>query len=602
MKSLISLWNILSNEMGRRCSTSTTMDINTVHERVKHEGLSFLTITLPTFGKDFQFCLDQGFIVPKAFLSFRKSGSCLPSFLRGFTERVFDVNTGVLLDSPDVEAIYAIRQLTLIYSKILLPCSPERERKAMSDYVQCDKEVGDIESTLPDSDVHEFGRMAQLLYGSLFIDIDRKIYNEEIVPKHGPGAVAERLTSNGKYRSRYWTERLEKVFHVGDFLYPSARHSDEWLEDGTNHLEPDAEIPARVISVPKTLKTPRIIAIEPSSVQFVQQGLLEAIMQFIHSSRLNDFIGTESQEPNQLLAQQGSLNRDLATLDLSEASDRVSSKLVAELLANYRLTREAVFACRSQRASVPGEGIISLNKFASMGSALCFPFEAMVFLTIIFLAIEKEQGHRFTDKRQFDKFVGLVRVYGDDIVVPVDYVHTVVDFLEHFGARVGRPKSFWNGSFRESCGKEYFAGHDVSIVKVRNLFPSHRQQVAEVVSLVSLRNQMYSFGNWEVTKWLDGKIEGILPVFPKVLPTSPALGRHSFLGYVSEKEDEYLHRPLVKACVQVSRPPRDPLEGSGALLKFFLKRGLEPTFDKEHLERAGRPRTAYIKTRWVPPF
>ena len=603
MKSLIALWNVLANEMASRCSTSTTMDVKTIQGRIEHEGLSFLTITLPSFGKDFQYCLDQGMVVPKSFLSFRKTGSCLPSFLRGFTEQVFDPGTGVLLDTPSIEAIYAVRQLTLIFSKILLPCTPERERMAMSEYVQCDEEVNYVESILPDSDVDEFGRMAQLLFRDLFSVLDHKVFNGEIVPKHGPGAVAERLTSNGKYQSKYWTDRLEEIFHVGDFLFPNSRFlQGDYEESGVDFREPGNEIPSRVISVPKTQKTPRIIAIEPSSVQYVQQGILEVIMHHIHSGFLNDFIGTKSQEPNQLLAQKGSSDGTLATLDLSEASDRVSSQLVRAMMRNHSLSEKAIFACRSERASVPGHGIISLSKFASMGSALCFPMEAMVFLTIIFLGIERERGHRFSNKSELMDFVGEVRVYGDDLIVPIDCVHTVVDLLERYGARVGRSKSFWNGSFRESCGKEFYAGQDVSIVKVRREFPLHRQHAAEVVSLVSLRNQLYLAGNWDVVKWLDGKIEGILNYFPKIEPTSPALGRFSFLGYLAEKEDEELHRPLVKAHVLSSNLPRDPLSGAGAMLKYFLKRGSEPAFDESHLERAGRPRNVYIKTRWVTPY
>ena len=518
-------------------------------------------------------------------------------------EQVFDAGTGVLLDQPDVEAIYAIRQLTLTFSKMLLPCTPVRKARAMSDYVQCDEEVRDIEATLSDSDISEFDRMAQLLFRDLFTKLDRDIWNGEIVPKHGPGAVAEKLTSNGKYRSRYWTHRLSEVFDVEDFLYPNASFiQDVFEDDGVDFLEPGSELPSRVVSVPKTQKAPRIIAIEPSTVQYVQQGILERLMHYIHHSFLDGFIGTRSQEPNQLLAQVGSANGNLATLDLSEASDRVSSLLVRTLMSRHNLSNKAVFACRSLRASVPGHGDIPLAKFASMGSALCFPFEAMVFLTICFLGIEREQGHWFTKKSEVLEFLGQVRIYGDDIIIPVDFVHTVVDLLEHYGARVGRPKSFWNGSFRESCGKEYYAGQDVSIVKVRRVFPLRQQHAAELVSLVELRNQFYLAGNWMTAQWLDGRIERIVSHYPKILPTSPALSRYSFLGYVSEKEDEHLHRPLVKAMVVSSRSPRDPLEGSGALLKYFLKRGVEPAFDESHLERAGRPRNVYIKTRWVPPY
>ncbi len=601
MKSLISLWSVLANDLASRCGTSTTMDIKTVQGRIENEGFSFMTITLPSFGKDFQFCLDQGMIVPKAFLSFRKSGSSLPSFLRGFSEQVFDPGTGILLEDPDIEAIFSIRQLTLLFGKMLLPCTPVRERKAMSEYIQCDKEVIYNDSILPDSDVDEFGRMGQLLFRSLFSSVDRDIYDGRIVPKHGPGATAERLTSNGKYLTRYWTDRLEKVFHVGDFLFPSPRYVDEDF-DGTDFLEPGAELPSRVVSVPKTQKTPRIIAIEPSSVQYVQQGILEAISRHTRQSYLNEFIGSDSQEPNQLLAQVGSSDGSLATLDLSEASDRVSLRLVSTLLAKNNLLREAVLACRSERADVPGHGVIPLAKFASMGSALCFPFEAMVFLTICFLGIEREQGYRFTSKADIMAFSGRVRIYGDDIIIPIEYVHTVVDLLEHFGAKVGRHKSFWIGRFRESCGKDYYAGQDVSIVKVRHDFPQHRQHATEVISLVSLRNKFYEFGCWKTAGWLDDRIGKILKYFPNVTSSSSALGRISFLGYDTEKECEYLHAPLVKAHVISAISPRDHLDGPAAMLKFFLKRGASPRHDGRHLERAGRPRTVRIKTRWVSPF
>ena len=601
MKSLISLWNVLCQDLARTCDTSTTKDMKTVLGRTENEGVSFLTITLPSFGKDFQYCLDQGMVVPEAFPSFRKVGSCLPSFLRGFTEHVFDPSSGILQDKPCIDCIYAVRQLTLIFSKIQLPCTPERERKAFQDYVLIDQEVQHVQSIMSNSDVSEFRRMAGLLYRDLFNRLDRDIYDERIVPRHGPGATAERLTSNGKFRNSTWTDRLEAVFHSGDFLFPNARYFAEHYDD-VEYLSPDQELPSRVISVPKTQKTPRIIAIEPSYVQYVQQGILERISQHTRSSFLNELIGSDTQLPNQQLAQKGSSDGSLATLDLSEASDRVSLKLVEEMLASHPLSLEAVLACRSQRAHVPGEGVIPLAKFASMGSALCFPFEAMVFLTIIFLAIEQERGYQFTNPSQFCEYIGRVRVYGDDIIVPVDYVYTVVDLLERFGAKVGLNKSFWIGRFRESCGKEYFEGHDVSIVKLRQMLPASRQCVSGIISTVEFRNLMYNQGNWFLVKWLDHRLGKILKYFPNVNPESPVLGRHSFLGYSQERFDEHLHIPLVKGYVVSAVSPKDPLSGHGALLKYFLKRGVEPTFDESHLERAGRPRTLRIKTRWAPPF
>jgi len=128
---------------------------------------------------------------------------------------------------------------------------------------------------------------------------------------------------------------------------------------------------------------------------------------------------------------------------------------------------------------------------------------------------------------------------------------------------------------------------------------------------------------------LDDYIRGIIKYFPDVAPTSPVLGRISFLGYQAERTHPYLHSPLVKGYVTEAKPPLDHLEGSGALLKCLLKldtaaslRGKvpwqqpgtdsvssEPTpwekppmVSSDHLERSGRPKSINMKLRWSSPF
>lgn len=599
MKSLIVLWSKLAEEFANRCHTSATMDIKTVQGRVKHEGISFLTISLPQFGKDFQKSLDQGVVDRNLFQGFSWQTG-LPRFLGGFLDRVFDRGSGVLVHNPDVEAIIAIRQLTLIYSKILLPCTPARERDAMSGYVDCDKEVKEADSYLSESDYSEFERMAQLLFSDVFSSLDRQIYEEDVVPKHGPGATAEKLMGNQKYLNRTWTYRLQKVFSSENFLLPNARYAQE---DGITYLEPGSEQPVRVISVPKTQKTPRIIAIEPSYVQYAQQAILERLIPMLENdSVLKHFLGFSDQTPNQDLARRGSEGLSLATLDLSEASDRVSNQLVRRLVANFPHLLAGLEATRSRRADVPGHGVIRLAKYASMGSALCFPVEAMVFLTLIYLGIEQSANTRFTSKSDFLRYRGRVRVYGDDLIVPEDNVESVIQSLESFGTRVGLSKSFWIGRFRESCGKEYWNGHDVSVVKFRRVFPASLSDGPECISLVSFRNQLYKAGCWDTVRYIDSRIWKVFRYFPVVEESSPVLGRVSFLGYQPERECDVLHRPLVKGYVVRSLIPKNPLSDEGALLKFFLKRGGLPSADGKHLERSGRPRAVDIKPRWATPY
>jgi len=130
-----------------------------------------------------------------------------------------------------------------------------------------------------------------------------------------------------------------------------------------------------VIAVPKTMKTPRIIAVEPTAMQYMQQAISDNLVSNLEGRHFpyKWMIGFERQEPNQQMAKEGSLHGELATLDLSEASDRVSNQHVRRLTKGFPRVTEGIQACRSRKADVPGHGVIRLAKFASMGSALTFP-------------------------------------------------------------------------------------------------------------------------------------------------------------------------------------------------------------------------------------
>jgi hypothetical protein len=594
LKSLMLLWKMLADELANACCTSATMDWKTVQGRCEHEGLSFLTITLPRFGKDLEKGLEQRAVDHDLFQGFTWRGG-LPVFLRGFLDRVFDRSTGVLLDEPCVDSIRAIRQLTLMFGKMELPCTPERVNKAFTSFIQCEQDVRRSDASLTQAHRAEFGRIATMLFWNVFKHVDRKIYNYDLVPRHGPGATADRLSSNGKFRQSTWPRRLNDVFPAVEYLIPNYSFYEE-LED-VNILEPGAEIPVRVISVPKTMKTPRIIGIEPTAMQYMQQAIYPEFLSRIKMIRhLDKMIGFDDQTPNQRMALRGSSDGTLATLDLSEASDRVSNQHVRLLFEGHSHLLEGVDSCRSRKADVPGHGIIRLAKFSSMGSALCFPVEAMVFLTIVLIGIQRSLNTQLS-VRDIKSLSDRVRVYGDDIIVPVEHVHHVIGALQDFGLVVNVDKSFWTGMFRESCGKDYYDGTDVSYIKCRQMVPTRREHVTEVISLVSLRNQLYYAGYWRTCGWLDSHLRKVIKHFPVVLPSSPVLGRHSFLGYETQKTGEHLHNPLVKGYRVSVVTPRDPLDGTGALLKYLIKPGNMP-HAVGHLERAGRPYAVNMKLGW----
>lgn len=589
------LWEMASLEMGGWCQVSTARDLQTVRERSRCEGLSFLTITLPQFCSDFEKSLDRGSVASDSFVGFKRRRG-LPLFLGGFLCRIFS-SDGCLLQYPDVDAIQAVRQLTLMFGKILVRCSPKRELAALRQYLECEQDVKRTEKDLADDDLIRFGRVGRLLCRDLFTRMDHEIYAGELVPRHGPGLTADRLIANQKYNQTEWTQRLEEIFPALDYILPSPRY---WEELGrVDILEPGRERPVKVVLVPKTLKTPRVIAMEPTAMQYMQQALLASFRAGMDKDRiLSMFVSLSDQVPNQELSRRGSLNGDLSTLDLSEASDRVSNQLVRELTKFHPWLSKALDATRSRKADILGK-TIRLSKYASMGSATCFPVETLVFLTCVFVGIEQALK-RPLRRHDFNNYADSVRVYGDDIIVPNTMTSSVIDSLELFGFKVNRRKSFWTGKFRESCGKEYFSGHDVSIVRVREYLPSSRKHARGIVSAVALRNNFFLAGLWQTAKHLDKLLGGLIDL-PAVLPTSPCLGRYSFLGYDTQRMCPRLHRPLVRGFVVSSRSPRSPLGGLGALQKFFLKTGLLPS-QKGHLERAGRPRVVGIKRVWTSPI
>jgi hypothetical protein len=661
MKSHIELWSLALEELGDRCSVSTAADLETIRRRYEHEGDKLFTVALPAFGKDFERSLSLGHIPDDGFVGWGRRSKFSesytdqllfhspipvgkpPKFLGGFLDRVFDAANGALFDAypglytegSDIESIHAIRQLTLAFGKLKVLPDQEQIDQAYDRFIEVDAEVtrhldylcevGAI-PLLPE----ELKGVLNCVFGDALSAVNQAIYDGELQPRHGPGATADRKLGNQKYYQSEWTDRMEVLFPYVEYALPNHRY--HYKQQDVTWLSPEQERPVRVIAVPKTAKTPRIIAIEPVCMQYMQQAVSAKFVEKLESRRLpkekrdnlaSYFVGFTEQWPNQAMAQIGSEDGSLATLDLSDASDRVPNWLVEALFEDYPWFSEAIQVCRSSRANVPGHGIITLSKYASMGSALTFPVEAVVFATIALWAISSrtklpEQPYSYS---QFNRLRDKVRVYGDDIIVPSDYAVPVIDALEAFGLKVNRSKSFWTGKFRESCGKEYYNGSDVSIVRYRKSIPTLQARapgdwVEQIQSTVSTRNQFYMAGMWKTAGALDEVLETCLKGwYPYVEESSPVLGRVSLVfGYDVSEYHPDTQSPLVKGYVPSSKLPSNAVANEEALLKCLLKgnhspelidslKGLFPEdADKKHLTHSGRPRAASIKLVKAPPY
>jgi hypothetical protein len=555
---------------------SDLRDLMTIRSRVKHEGLSFLTITLPQFARDFERSLATGKIDSTSFAGFeRVKGGSIPVFLQGMISRVFDFETGRILDeftipnrhgSADIPTIVeSVRQICLTFKKLEIECTPKRVRSAVESFIAIEQ---DLESfSVSEEDYAKFIGVSSMLWNNLVGDISLS----ECVPKHGPGTTAEHLSGNRKYAWQYWHDRLEPYFPLICSGFPLGIPEDSEELQNVTIVPEELEQPVRVVAVPKTLKSPRIIAIEPCCMQYVQQGIWAVLEKRLRSYWLTaGHVNFRDQTVNQRLAIRGSIDGLLATIDLSDASDRVPRNLALEMFRFNPDLRDAIDACRSTRAQLPGGITIDpLRKFASMGSALCFPVEAMYFYTVCVVALL--EGHNLPVTPRNVYLVSRdVHVYGDDLIVPTAYAVIVLEHLQKYNCKVNVNKTFFSGSFRESCGIDAFWGYEVTPTYITKVCPENKHQASELISWVKSANLLYKRGYWHSAQHIFDKMERIVGPLPYVAETSEALGRFSYLGYESiERWNRDLQRFEIKGLVPRPVYRIDELKGYGALMKSF---------------------------------
>jgi hypothetical protein len=198
--------------------------------------------------------------------------------------------------------------------------------------------------------------------------------------------------------------------------------------------------------VPKSWKTDRAIVKEPMLNAFWQLGIGDYIAARLSRSGCDLRVG---QTLNRLAAKRGSFTGELATLDLSSASDTVSKGIVFDLLPFE--WSDFLRKFRTGRVRLGG-AIVEQQKFSSMGNGFTFPLETLLFYALASSCSEE------------------CYVFGDDIIVRTCAVGILKEVLAACGFLVNHDKSFTEGPFRESCGGDYQLGIDVRPCFVKNRF------------------------------------------------------------------------------------------------------------------------------------
>lgn len=525
----------LAIQLGYDCRLGER-DIETIRNRVNREGITFLTKEIPKLGKAMLSGISTGvFQTPAGFRT--KKGTVLPLFMFDVFSQIFSPDGRYLADRASDRAVADVHQFTGFFYKMEIPFSAEQEAEYSRRFLDTDAEVWQLEF----DELHPVLRNASALVSEIFYDFDPAA----LVCKDGPGATANSTFLDKK------TRKLDKLpitrWKYLHHFFVNVDHMASSVAQWPDCSSPESEATSKVIFVPKDSRGPRVISAEPRECQFVQQGLRQYMYKAIqsHSLTRND-VHFGDQTFNAGLAMEASIDKTLATLDLSEASDRVSMRLVEILFSGVPSLLEYLKVSRSVQTKLSpvverrgGQEVTlfkgtttRLGKFAPMGSAVCFPVLAIVIWSLLKAKQLLLRGDNI--ENGWATASDVIAVYGDDIVVDSTFALDAIETLEEFGLRVNVAKSFVACDFAESCGTDAYKGRRITPVRLRKPvtekvplpFNKVRRLTLDAVSHVETCNQLAAEGRYGTALTLAKLVERDYGAIPFGYPHSPYVCFH----------------------------------------------------------------------------
>jgi len=552
MSHIISIdYGVLFNELCHDLQIpSRTVDY--CNRRLKHEGIKFLTVTLPMLGNGITQAVELGSLlkVKHKLTHFRWKGSALHHFDE-LTSDIFEKD-----GKPKVDiafALWRIRQFSLYFYKLSLDFDEKDLSTAETSFKYVDSTVGSFDESFAE-------KMRKNLESSYVFPQIHEVFSQ-CRPRFGPGT----FSTSSKGSNPYWAEKSTDAC-INGFVsrfqgFEGFFKSIPSYRGILNKRDSDTSDYSEVCFVPKDSRGPRVITREPLFQLKGQLSFFDYFSRYFERAT-NKRINFTDQLVNRELAQVGSIKGQFATLDLKEASDRVPYRLVKHL-SRFIPVLSYFTKLRSTKAKLPSGEFVNLNKLAGMGSGLTFIWLALICHTAIATEISTRSGIPFTQASKE------VYVYGDDVIVSSCHVEYAFNALKKVGLVVNKEKSFFRktlGSykcFRESCGGDYYGGVEVGIQRIkltgcnpivsrlekRLTFGSNKAQVITVLNAHAA--EMSLNGHRSVAKYLYKQIAASCGRLPKAGRPSSIISEvtREFISYTPSGTGLY---SVVKATC--SRP------------------------------------------------
>lgn len=363
-----------------------------------------------------------------------------------------------------------------IYSKYLddkLVPADERRTAAVKKFLQA--EARNVGSNLRLFEMQIMDHDLGWVEVPKLIKVARALIARVLGPLPYPGVLMNSVHTNGASTRVRRGPAAACIKHTGE-VHITDSAIKHWLAMASGSRlskQPLLIVPSSVLfTVPKKTEIDRVACKEPEGNALLQRSVGICIRQRLRKVGINLL----DQTHNQRLAARA-WKDGLATIDLSSASDTVSQGVVELLLPFDWWSLLSDLRCES--TVLPDGSTHLLSMFSSMGNGFTFELE-----TLLFWALAQAT-------KRLSKKSGVISVYGDDIIVPVTMARRYMRVLSLFGFVPNQSKTHVTGPFRESCGRHYWKGLDVS--------PFYfRKAVTELPDMINILNRLLE---WDGRGW-----------------------------------------------------------------------------------------------------
>jgi len=355
-----------------------------------------------------------------------------------------------------------------------LPVSANPEEAAMVKFWEAESRCAETNTRLdlfsagrdlPDRDILRVVLKAQQYIARILGPLTRsKLSYAEDHMRFGPGSTTSLsgVVTQGKKYSHRSLDATPRALPFRTFCFP-----ERWKAFATE-ISPRRSSKLRV--VPKKATCGRTICIEPDLNIFIQLGFGALIRKQLHLFGLD----LSTQSINQEAARRASISGRNCTMDLTSASD-LNARASVWLMLPYDWANALHFSRVDFIEDSEGREH-ELHKWSSMGNGYTFELETLIFYSIALAAVdEKDEWDAETE----------VCCYGDDLIFPSSCSDLVTRTLEFLGFKVNTKKTFGSGLFRESCGADFFNGHNVRPIFLRT--QHHDYETATYITANRLR-------------------------------------------------------------------------------------------------------------------